>query len=338
VFWTFAQPGRPSADSILGRLSRAPEAAAQAPAAPAPAPARTEPGPGWLVWTCLWIVYIVWGSTYLAIRVTVETLPPLLTSGVRFMLAGAVIYVVLLARKGRGAVRVERAHILPAALIGGALVLGGNGLVMVAEKDVPSGLASLIIAAVPLWVVVMRGATGESIAHGTLAGVLVGFAGVALLLLPGGAEGERGGIAGFLLLVAASLSWATGTFLASKVDLPRNPFLSTSTQMLLGGALCIPAGLAIGEAGDVDLANVSGDSLIAFAYLVLVGSLVAFTAYVWLLQHAPVSKVATYAYVNPVIAICLGAVILSEEITLTIVAGALVIVASVATIVRRESG
>jgi drug/metabolite transporter (DMT)-like permease len=318
-------------------LAGTPEAAPPAPVAPR-APATTEPAPGWLVWTCLWIVYIVWGSTYLAIRVTVETLPPLLTSGVRFMLAGAVMYVVVLVREGRDAVHVKRSQVLPALLIGSALVLGGNGLVMVAEKDLPSGLASLIIAAVPLWVVVMRGATGDPIPRGTLVGVLVGFAGVALLLLPGGAGGERGGIAGFLLLVAASLSWATGTFLSRKVDLPRNPFLSTSVQMLLGGALCIPAGLAVGEAGDVDLANVSGDSFIAFVYLVLIGSLVAFTAYVWLLQHAPVSKVATYAYVNPVIAIFLGAVILSEEITLTIVAGALVIVASVATIVRRESG
>jgi len=223
-------------------------------------------------------------------------------------------------------------------LIGGALVLGGNGLVMVAEQEVPSGLAALIIAAVPLWVVVMRGVVGESIPRGTLVGVVVGFAGVALLLLPGGAEGERGGVGGFLLVVLASLSWALGSFMSKRADLPEDPFLSTSLQMLLGGAVCIPAGLAIGEAGEVDVAAFSTDSLIAFAYLVVIGSLLAFTAYVWLLQHAPISKVATYAYVNPVIAIFLGAVILSEDLTFTILLGALIIVGSVAAIVRRESG
>jgi drug/metabolite transporter (DMT)-like permease len=312
------------------------ELAVPAPAETA-APARVEPAPGWLVWTCLWIVYIVWGSTYLAIRVTVETMPPLLTGGVRFMVAGAVMYLVLLARGGREAVRVKPSELVPSLLIGGALVLGGNGLVMVAEQEVPSGLAALIIAAVPLWVVVMRGVVGESIPRGTLIGVVVGFAGVALLLLPGGAEGERGGVGGFLLVVLASLSWALGSFMSKRSDLPGDPFLSTSVQMLLGGALCIPAGLAIGEAGEVEVAAFSADSLAAFAYLVVVGSLVAFTAYVWLLQHAPISKVATYAYVNPVIAIFLGAIILSEDITVTILLGALIIVGSVAAIVRRES-
>jgi drug/metabolite transporter (DMT)-like permease len=306
--------------------------------AEAAAPARPERAPGWLVWTCLWIVYIVWGSTYLAIRVTVETMPPLLTGGVRFMVAGAVMYLVLLARGGLEKVRFSRNEVLPSLLIGGALVLGGNGLVMVAEQEVPSGLAALIIAAVPLWVVVMRGVVGESIPRGTLIGVIVGFAGVALLLLPGGAEGERGGVGGFLLVVLASLSWALGSFMSKRAELPDDPFLSTSLQMLLGGVLCIPAGLAIGEAGEVHVSSFSGDSLLAFAYLVVVGSLLAFTAYVWLLQHAPISKVATYAYVNPVIAIFLGAIILSEDITVTILLGALIIVGSVATIVRRESG
>src|SRR5918999_909377 len=212
-----------------------------APAEAARPPARPEPAPGWLVWTCLWIVYIVWGSTYLAIRVTVETMPPLLTGGVRFMIAGAVVYLVLLARGGVEKVRFSRNEVLPSLLIGGALVLGGNGLVMVAEKDVPSGLAALIIAAVPLWVVVMRGVVGETVPRGTLVGVVAGFAGVALLLLPGGVEGERGGVGGFALVVLASLFWALGSFMSKRAKLPKDPFLSTSLQMLLGGALCIPA-------------------------------------------------------------------------------------------------
>jgi drug/metabolite transporter (DMT)-like permease len=296
------------------------------------------PTPAWQIWTGLWIVYIVWGSTYLAIRVLVETMPPLLSGGVRFSLAGAILYTVLLVRGGRERVRFTRAQALWSLIIGSLLVTGGNGLVMVGELDVPSGLAALIIASVPLWVIVYRKALGrESIAPGTLAGVAVGFGGLALLLLPSGGNDEVTSWVGLLLVFLAAPSWALGSFLSSRRPLPANPFLSTALQMFLGGLTAMVAGLARGEAGDVDFGSFSHDSLIAFVYLIFVGSLVAFTAYVWLLQHAPVSKVATYAYVNPVIAILLGWAILSEEITLSIVAGAAIVVASVATIVRKES-
>jgi drug/metabolite transporter (DMT)-like permease len=299
-------------------------------------PARAAPA--WQIWTGLWIVYVVWGSTYLAIRVLVETMPPLLSGGVRFSLAGAILYAVLLARGGRERVRFTRAQLLWCLIIGSLLVTGGNGLVMVGELDVPSGLAALIIASVPLWVIVYRKALGrESIAPGTLAGVAVGFVGLALLLLPSGGNDEVTSWVGLLLVFLAAPSWALGSFLSSRRPLPSDPFLSTALQMFLGGLTAIAAGFARGEAGDADFGSFSHDSLIAFVYLLVVGSLVAFTAYVWLLQNAPVSKVATYAYVNPVIAILLGWAILSEEITLSIVAGAAIVVASVATIVRKES-
>ncbi|HEX8647525.1 MAG TPA: EamA family transporter [Thermoleophilaceae bacterium] len=306
--------------------------------ASATAPARTGV-PAWQVWTGLGIVYVVWGSTYLAIRVLVETMPPLLSGGVRFSLAGAILYVVLLARGGRERVRFTREQALWSLVIGSLLVTGGNGLVMVGELDVPSGLAALIIASVPLWVIVYRKVLGrETIAPGTLAGVAFGFVGLALLLLPSGGNDEVTSWVGLLLVFLAGPSWALGSFLSSRRPLPSNPFLSTALQMFLGGLTAIVAGLARGEAGDVDFGSFSHDSLIAFVYLIFVGSLVAFTAYVWLLQNAPVSKVATYAYVNPVIAILLGWAILSEEITASIVAGAAIVVASVATIVRKESG
>jgi drug/metabolite transporter (DMT)-like permease len=300
------------------------------------APAH-RPAPAWQVWTGLGIVYVVWGSTYLAIRVLVETMPPLLSGGVRFMLAGAIVYLVLLVRKGREGVRFTRAQLISCLIVGTLLVTGGNGLVMVGEVDVPSGLAALIIASVPLWVIVYRRVAGEAIAAGTLAGVAVGFVGLALLLLPSGSNEEVTSWVGLLLLFLAAPSWALGSFLSKRRPLPSDPFLSTALQMLLGGATSIIAGLARGEAGGVDFGSFSDDSMIAFAYLVVIGSLVAFSAYVWLLQHAPISKVATYAYVNPIIAIFLGWAILSEEITASIVAGAVVVVASVATIVRKES-
>ena len=304
---------------------------------PAAAPANL-PAPGWQIWTCLWIVYVVWGSTYLAIRVLVETMPPLLSGGVRFMLAGAILYLVLLVRGGRERVRFTRAQLLSCLIVGSLLVTGGNGLVMVGEVDVPSALAALIIASVPLWVIVYRRVLGgETIAPGTLVGVAVGFAGLALLLLPAGENDEVTSWVGLLLLFLAAPSWALGSFLSKRRPLPADPFLSTSLQMLLGGATSIVAGLARGEAGDVDPGSFSHDSLIAFVYLIFIGSLVAFTAYVWLLQHAPISKVATYAYVNPVIAIVLGWAILSEQITASIIVGAVIVVASVATIVRKES-
>ena len=302
------------------------------------APSDGSAAPGWQIWTGLAIVYVVWGSTYLAIRVVVETMPPLLSGGVRFMLAGAILYLVLLLRRGRQNLRVTRAQVVSAAIVGTLLVTGGNGLVMVGELDVPSGLAALIIASVPLWVIVYRRLAGETVAVGTLVGVAVGFVGLALILLPAGGNDEVESWVGLLLLCIAAPCWALGSFLSKRRPLPADPFLSTSLQMMLGGLTSLIAGLMRGEAGDVDFGGFSSDSLIAFVYLIAIGSLVAFTAYVWLLQNAPVSKVATYAYVNPIIAIFLGWAILSEEITASIVAGAAIVVASVATIVRKESG
>jgi drug/metabolite transporter (DMT)-like permease len=298
---------------------------------------RREAPPGWLVWLNLWIVYIVWGSTYLGIRVVVETMPPLITSGARFMLAGAVMYTALLLRDGGSSLRVTRSQLLSCVLIGSALTTGGNGLVMVAEQDMPSALAALIMASIPLWVIVFRRVARDRIDGITLAGVAVGFGGVALLLLPGGSSEVESTVALFVCVIAAFL-WASGTFFGSRVaDLPPDPFLSTALQMFGGGLVGLLIGLAVGEAGDVRFSEFSGDSIAAFSYLVVVGSLVAFTAYVWLLQHAPVSKVATYAYVNPVVAIFLGWLILDEQITGLIIVAAAVIVSSVAVIVRRES-
>jgi drug/metabolite transporter (DMT)-like permease len=288
------------------------------------------------VWTSLWIVYIVWGSTYLAIRITVQTLPPFLAGGVRFLIAGGFLYLFLLIKRGRASLKITAKELGAAAFVGIALLLGGNGMVMLAEQEVPSGLASLLIATVPLWVILFRKISGDRIARGTLIGVGVGFIGVALLVLPGDRpEGVR--TIGIVMMLLAAVSWATGTFMSSRLTLPKDPFLSTAIQMLCGGVAGMVVGAATGETSGIDFASFSTSSILALIYLITIGSWLAFTAYVWLLQNAPVSKVATYAYVNPVIAIFLGWLVLSEQITVSIIAGATIIVASVAVIVRKES-
>jgi drug/metabolite transporter (DMT)-like permease len=292
--------------------------------------------PSWRVWSALGIVYVIWGSTYLAIRVMVEDVPPLLGAGARFMVAG-VAMLAFLAARGRD-VRVSRRGLLAAAIVGVLLLAGGNGVVTVAEQDVPSGLAALLIASVPLWVVLLRfTVAGERVARGTLGGLAVGFCGLAVLLLPGSrpAEATAGGV---LLVLVAAASWAGGSFLAPRLSMPSDPLVSTAWQMVVGGAVLLAGALAAGEPGDLHLAAASTKSLLAFAYLIVAGSWVAFTAYAWLLQNVPISKVATYAYVNPLVAVLLGWALLSEELSVGTLAGAGLVVASVAAIVTRESG
>jgi drug/metabolite transporter (DMT)-like permease len=293
------------------------------------APARQ----GARVWSALAAVYLIWGSTYLAIRVMVRDIPPLLGAGARFLVAGAVMLAVL-ALRGH-AVRVTRSGVAATALVGVLLAAGGNGIVTVAERDVPSGLAALLVASVPLWVVLMRvGVARERVAAVTLVGIAVGLAGLAVLLLPGSrpADATTGGVV--LVLVAAG-SWALGSFLSPRLQLPADPLVSTAWQMIFGGVVLAVAGLGAGEPGDVGAA--SADSILAFVYLVVAGSWVAFTAYAWLLQSAPISQVATYAYVNPLVAVLLGWAILGEHLRAGTLVGATLVVASVAAIVTRES-
>jgi len=287
------------------------------------------------VWSALSIVYVLWGGTYVAIRVMVEDIPPLLGAGARFAIAGVAMLVFLAARGHR--VRVAPRSLAAAGVVGLLLPAGGNGLVTVAERDVPAGLAALLIASVPLWLVLMRSTVGgERVNRGTLAGVAVGFCGLALLLLPGSRPAEATAI-GVLLVLVVACSWATGSFLSPRLSMPSDPLVSTAWQMVVGGGALLVGALAAGEADDLHLATASAKSLLAFAYLVVAGSWVAFTAYAWLLQNVPISKVATYAYVNPLVAVLLGWALLSEELSVGTLAGAALIVASVATIVRRES-
>ncbi len=298
-----------------------------------PARARNA-APAWLVWLALGTVYLVWGSTYLGIKVAVETLPPLLMSGVRFFLAG-VIMLAILAVARPAALRVTRAQLTTVAIVGVLLLLGGNGLVSVGEQRVASGLAALLIAAVPLWIVLFRALGGDRPAPATLAGVAVGFVGVAVLLL--GSAAGHSDLGHAILVMLAALSWAAGSYLGSRGIMPGNPFTATAYEMVIGGGIMAAAGLIRGEAVGLDLAQVSGRSWFAMGYLLVFGSLVAFTAYVWLLANAPVSQVSTYAYVNPAVAVLLGALILGEPITVTVLVGGAVILVAVAVVVAEEA-
>jgi drug/metabolite transporter (DMT)-like permease len=292
--------------------------------------------PEWRVWLALWTVYIVWGSTYLGIRVVVETAPPLISAGARFCAAGLLVYGFLLFRHGREGVRLSLRETAGAFAVGACLVLGGNGLASVAEQTVASSLAALIYASIPLWIVLFRAVARERVPNATLIGVAVGYLGLGILLLPGGRPSDVS-VGGALVLCAGAFAWAIGSFYSRQLPLPDDAALATASTTICGGAVALVVGFVVGEGSDLHFGALSARSLVAFVYLILIGSVVGFTAYVWLLKNAPISKVATYAYVNPVVALFLGWLLLSEDIRFSSLIGAAVIVASVAFVVTRES-
>jgi drug/metabolite transporter (DMT)-like permease len=278
------------------------------------------------------IVYVVWGSTYLAIFFAVETLPPFLMASVRFLTAGAIMYAWVRFRSGVPAP--QRSHWVAAAIVGGFLLLGGNGGVVWAEQRVPSGLAALLIATVPLWMVLLEwGGGGRRPTGRVMIGIAIGFLGLGILIGPaevlGGAATD---LTGAIVLVLASLSWAAGSVASRRVRLPDSPMLGTGMEMICGGALLLVLGTLTGEWSRLDLASASPRSLWAVAYLIVFGSLIGFTAYVWLLKHVEIARVSTYAYVNPVVAVILGWALAGEELTPRVAMAAAVIVTGVAVI------
>ncbi|WP_271216354.1 EamA family transporter [Streptosporangium carneum] len=279
-------------------------------------------------------MYVVWGSTYLAIRITIETIPPLLSGAMRFTTAALVLGVVIMLLRGPRAFRMTLRQFGGAALVGLLLLTAGNGMVALAEQHISSGLAALLVASVPLWLVVLRLVARDRPQVMTLTGVLIGFGGVAVLSLTGG--GGSSGVSGIVIVLLASLSWSVGSFLSSRIPMPADPFAASAVEMLVGGVGLTLTSRIAGE--PFDLATVSGRSWAALAYLVVMGSLVAFTAYIWLLGSAPISLVSTYAYVNPVVAVLLGALVLGEPVTGSMVVAGLVIVVGVALVVSTERG
>jgi len=285
-----------------------------------------------LVAVALAIVYVVWGSTYLAIRVVVEEMPPLVGMGSRFLLAG-VLLGGLLALRGVD-IRVTRAELAGAAILGLMLPLLGNGFVAIGEsKGTPSGVAALLVAAVPLFITGYRFLSGERPRPWSVFGVLLGFVGLAWLVLGGNDQGHVP-LGGAAFVLAASIFWAFGSWVQPRLTLPENAFVLAVHEMWAGGLMMIALGLARGER--VDPFEYGGQTWLAWAYLVVVGSMLAYSAYVWVLANAPIGLVATYAYVNPVVAVFLGWLILAEPITGPVLVGGLIIVAAVAVVISVE--
>jgi drug/metabolite transporter (DMT)-like permease len=274
-------------------------------------------------------VYLVWGSTYLAIRITDRTMPPLLMSSVRFLVAGTALYLFA----GRGRQRPTLGQWGAAAIVGAALLLVGNGGVAWAETRLESGLAALIVALIPIYVAVLdRIFFGRRLSPVAVAGVVIGFVGVALLVRTGGG----GDVVAAVALVFTTSAWAAGSLYARGANLPESPLLAASMQMLAAGVFLGIAGLVSGEARGIHADSFGAKPVIAFVYLVLFGSLLAFSAYAWLLKNVRISVVSTYAFVNPVVAVALGTLFLKESIGwTTIVAGAAIVVAVVLIVTAR---
>lgn len=285
------------------------------------------------IWAALLSVYIVWGSTYLAIRFAVETIPPFLMAGARFLVAGAIMYLWRILSGDRpGTLRQWRS----AAVIGLLLLLGGNGLVSWAEQHIVSGVAALLVGTVPLWIVLIDAVLGHRMPRLlVILGVLVGFGGIALLVGPW-QETNQVDIFGALAVIVGASLWAGGSIYSRSADLPASPLLGTGMEMLCGAAGLVIAGTLMGEWSHLDLAAVSLESAAGLGYLIVFGSLVGFASYTWLLRNAPTPLVATYAYVNPLVAVLLGALLANEVLNARVITATLVIIGSVVLITRTQ--
>lgn len=269
------------------------------------------------------LVYVVWGSTYLAIKIAIETLPALLMSGVRFVIAGLLLFA-FSRRPGAPRERLTFVHWRSAAVIGGCLLLGGNGGVAWGEQYLPSGFVALIVATVPLWMALFAPAFGGRWINWTAAaGIALGLAGIILLVRPGG-DGAAHWQS--LVVLLSPFLWAIGSLYARRAPSPGQPLSAIGMQMIAGGVLLLIAGAADGELAHVHLSAVSLGSVASFVYLIFIGSMVGYVAYIWLLHHVSPTATSTYAFVNPVVAVALGALVLGEVLNpLTLVAATLIV-------------
>lgn len=283
-------------------------------------------------------IYLIWGSTYLGILFAIESIPPMLMSGSRYLLAGLVMYAMA---RMQGAARSGWGDWRTAAIVGAALLLGGNGGVTIAEQWVPSGLAAVVVATVPIYMALLGWLmkTGPRPTSMIWLGLAGGFAGVALLLAPNAdvtTQQYPHLRFGMLVLLCSSFLWSAGSVYSRRAQNAPSPFLAAGQQMICGGGLMLLAGFVTGEPGRFDIHRVTWLSIGAWVYLVLIGAIVGFTAYIWLLRHCDPAKVATYAYVNPIVAVLLGAAFAGETLTLRTVAAALLIIGSVALVITAE--
>jgi len=289
-------------------------------------------------WLALFAVYIVWGSTYLAIRFTVETIPPFLSAGIRFLVSGAVLYIL---NRLNGNPAPKKVEWRSAVIIGLLLLLGGNGGLVWAEQRIPSGIASLFIATTPLWMVLIDSLRPNG-AHTnwlTWLGVLVGFIGIAFLAIPWQSHSGSPPLdpIGMVVLILAALSWSIGSLYSRKASLPSSSLLGTGMEMLAGSVGLFAFSALIGEWSQFDLASVSLLSIGGLIFLIIFGSFIGFVAYTWLLRNAPTPIVSTYAYVNPLVALFLGSVIANEPLDTQDIISAMVILSGVVLITTAKS-
>jgi drug/metabolite transporter (DMT)-like permease len=286
------------------------------------------------VWAGILVLYVVWGSTYLGMKVAMDTLPPFMMGAFRFIPAGLLLTGGVALRHRRTIRRPTLAGIRDASIVGIALLLGGTGLVAWGEQTIPTGIAALLIGLVPMWLAIFgRVLFGDRVPVLAAVGIAVGLVGVGILAWPSGDVGELDP-AGLAALVVSPMCWSLGTLYATKrAVLPAPALLSTGIQMIAGGITFLVVAVVTGQAAEVDLGAVSGTSWFGIGYLIFVGSLVGFTTYAWLLTVAPIGRIATYAYVNPVVAVFLGWLVLGEPLTIRTVIASAVIVGAVALIV-----
>lgn len=289
------------------------------------------------MWVPLVALWLVWGSTYLGIAVAGTSMPALMSNGVRFVIAASLLGLVLVVSRGPRVLRVTMVELRSTAVLGIALLSVGIGTLALAERYVPSGIAALIVAVIPLCVVLLRLAAGDRPATLTLVGVAIGLGGLAVMLLPGGTTPAAGTefevVLWSLALVATSFIWAYFSWRSARYTFPRNPLVTTTYEMAIAGVVLSVAGLLTGERMDLDV--VQPEAWWALGWLVT-AALIGYTAYTWLLGHAPLSLTATYAYVNPVVAVALGFLVLSEPITSDVLIGLTVVVGGVVLVVTGE--
>jgi drug/metabolite transporter (DMT)-like permease len=271
-------------------------------------------------------IYVVWGSTYLAIKVAVETIPPLATAGVRHLVAGLILFV--WARGWRA--RLTAVEWRASLVVGALFFLIGHGTLHWAEQTVASGVAALLVATEPLWIALFMPAVGASRwTARRVAGLAAGLIGVALLVSPDALVAGRRQLWGSVVILIGAMSWALGIRYSSTAPLPRDPFVRTATTLLCGAALLLAASVTTGEMARLDLGRVSGRSLLGLGYLIVFGSVVAFSAYTWLLERCSATLVATHTYVNPVIAVLLGWAFAREPLTVRVIGATALILAAV---------
>ncbi len=296
------------------------------------------------VWAGMLGIYFIWGSTYIAIQVSVQTIPPFLMTGIRNLLAGFILYSM---RRLSGEARPTKEEWRKAFVVGILMIAGGSGLVVWSQKTVPSGIAALTVGSAPLWFALLDFMGGAGTRHHrprpmAVAGLVVGFFGIVLLVGPSKLTGIQGDIdpAGAAALLFGAFFWAFGSLRSRNAVAPNASLMGPALQMICGGAGLVLAGLSVGEVSDFDPARVTGLAAFGFVYLVLIGSLVGFSIYSWLLRSAPTTLVSTYAYVNPIVAIALGVLLLDETLNARVLVSSATILVSVAAVTmsgkRRE--